>query len=227
MTVDVHALTGAYVLDAVSDLEQHRFERHLADCGSCAREVLELRETATRLALATAGTPPAHLRQAVLARIAAVHQGRTGRRRRPARPVTAVAAVLLVVCGSLGVLQVRQHRALEETRHEVAAMTAVLRADDARLVRHEMAGGRLTLITSRHEDRMFLLADDLPPAPPGHDYQAWTTGTAFHSAGLLDRPDGDLAATGIGTATGVSITVEPAGGSAQPTTAPIVTMAIT
>ncbi|MGH3762579.1 RskA family anti-sigma factor, partial [Actinophytocola sp.] len=46
---DVHALTGAYVLDAVSDDERAVVERHLGDCGACRQEVAELRETATRL----------------------------------------------------------------------------------------------------------------------------------------------------------------------------------
>jgi anti-sigma factor RsiW len=229
MTVDVHALTGAYVLDAVAGPEQRRFERHLADCGSCAREVLELRETAARLALAAAVAPPAHLRPAVLARIGAVHQGRAGSRRRPvpARLATALAAALLVVCGSLGVLAARQHQALAESRQQAAAMTALLRADDARLVHRDLAGGHLTMITSRHRDRVVLLADHLPPAPPGHVYQAWTIDAVFHPAGLLDRPGDGVAVTRLGTATEVGITVEPAGGSTHPTTPPIVTMAVT
>lgn len=53
---DVHALTGAYVLDAVSDVEHAEFERHLTRCETCAQEVAELRETATRLALTIEST---------------------------------------------------------------------------------------------------------------------------------------------------------------------------
>jgi len=47
---DVHALAGAYALDALTELERAAFGRHVADCESCTVEVAELSETATRLA---------------------------------------------------------------------------------------------------------------------------------------------------------------------------------
>ena len=49
-TTDIHALVGAYALDAVDDLERVAFERHLQACESCRAEVDELRETAGSLA---------------------------------------------------------------------------------------------------------------------------------------------------------------------------------
>jgi anti-sigma factor RsiW len=36
MTADLHTLTGAYVLHALSESERAAFERHLADCAACA-----------------------------------------------------------------------------------------------------------------------------------------------------------------------------------------------
>jgi len=36
---DPHALTGSYVLDAVSDQEREEFERHLPQCPACDAEV--------------------------------------------------------------------------------------------------------------------------------------------------------------------------------------------
>lgn len=216
MTVDVHALTGAYVLDAVTDLEHRTFERHLTVCESCAREVTELRETTTRLALAATATPPTHLRHQVLSRISGVRQYR-----RPTRPhwSTAAAAVLLVVCAALGVLGLRQHQTLDEAQ----AMTTILRADDAQVSRQNVGAGRLTLVLSRSQDRLLILADDLPSAPPGHVYQAWLVDTAFRPAGLLSGVDGhaELAMTDIGATTRVGLTVEPAGGSNHPTTPPL------
>ena len=36
----LHALAGLYAIDALEPpAERHRFERHLARCGSCASEV--------------------------------------------------------------------------------------------------------------------------------------------------------------------------------------------
>jgi anti-sigma factor RsiW len=67
MRDDLHVLTGSYVLDAISDGEREEFERHLQACPSCDAEVRGLRETAARLAMARAVTPPARMEQRVLA----------------------------------------------------------------------------------------------------------------------------------------------------------------
>ncbi len=47
---DVHALSGAYALDALDDSERAEFERHLAVCSSCRLEVAGLVEAAGSLA---------------------------------------------------------------------------------------------------------------------------------------------------------------------------------
>ena len=71
---DAHTLIGAYVLDAVSDAERRLFEEHLAGCPTCAQETAELLETTAVLAGETAAEPPAHLRERVLASVAATPQ---------------------------------------------------------------------------------------------------------------------------------------------------------
>lgn len=67
MRDDLHVLTGSYALDAIGDDEREEFERHLQACPSCDAEVRGLRETAARLAMARAVTPPARMEQRVLA----------------------------------------------------------------------------------------------------------------------------------------------------------------
>src|SRR2546423_672923 len=67
MRDDLHVLTGSYALDAVSEVEREEFERHLQHCPTCEAEVRGLRETAARLALACAMTPPARMERQVLA----------------------------------------------------------------------------------------------------------------------------------------------------------------
>jgi anti-sigma factor RsiW len=62
MSDDIHALVGAYALDAVDDLERAAFDRHLRGCGACQAEVTELQETAARLADGTWSVPPPALR---------------------------------------------------------------------------------------------------------------------------------------------------------------------
>ena len=69
---DIHALSGAYAVDAVDDLERARFERHLHECASCRDEVASLRESAAHLSESVAVTPPPALRALVLDEIRAV-----------------------------------------------------------------------------------------------------------------------------------------------------------
>ena len=63
---DLHLLTGAYAVDALTGDELDEFETHLEQCPSCADEVRGLRETAARLGLATAIAPPPWMREQVL-----------------------------------------------------------------------------------------------------------------------------------------------------------------
>ena len=39
---DIHALSGAYAVDALDDVERAEFERHLASCAACREEVASL-----------------------------------------------------------------------------------------------------------------------------------------------------------------------------------------
>lgn len=81
---ELHTLTGAYALQALPEAERRDFERHLGDCEACAVEVRELSETATRLGLAVARTPPPELRERVLREITDVRQDSPSGAGRPA-----------------------------------------------------------------------------------------------------------------------------------------------
>lgn len=71
-TPDVHALSGAYALDALTPQEAAAFEVHLESCESCRTEVRSLREASAALADDVAEAPPEHLRGSVLAAIGTV-----------------------------------------------------------------------------------------------------------------------------------------------------------
>jgi anti-sigma factor RsiW len=71
---DLHLLTGVYAVDALTDAEVAEFEKHLARCASCAEEARGLRETAARLAMATAVAPPPWMCEQVLAAAARTRQ---------------------------------------------------------------------------------------------------------------------------------------------------------
>ena len=72
---DIHALSGAYAIDALDDIERAQFERHLAECAECRAEVGSLREAGGLLAEAVATAPPP---------VAARHGARRHRHRPPA-----------------------------------------------------------------------------------------------------------------------------------------------
>lgn len=80
---DVHALSGAYALDALDASETRAFEEHLLTCSDCLVEVAELRAAAATLSTLSATEPGAHVRNAVLAGIQQV---------RPLPPLPALTA---------------------------------------------------------------------------------------------------------------------------------------
>jgi anti-sigma factor RsiW len=228
---DVHALTGAYVLDAVPEFERAAFERHLAECDACTQEVRELQETATRLGQAAAAEPPSHLRGQVLARISQVRQlppdpvshpePSRGRPRWALRISTAAAAVLLVISSVLGVLLVRERQAGEDGRTLAATLVG---ASDAKVVNGQGGGGSATMVVSRSQGRALVLAN-LPGLPGDKVYQAWLiNGDDTQSAGLLRGRVLDVA--GLGNAKSVGVTIENAGGADKPSMRPIVSLPV-
>jgi anti-sigma-K factor RskA len=234
---DLHFLTGAYALDAVDGRERDRFERHLGRCQPCSQEVLGLRETATRLAVAEARVPPPGLHERVMAASATTRQlppvtdlsppGRPVRRWIP-RLAAGLAAAAVAVAIVLGVaLAGRQHQ-LDAAQARQRAIAAVLNSPGARIAtRQTSLGGSVTVVVSRSLGKVAYTTAGLPPLPRSKVYQLWLLGPPrTRSAGLLPPPVAGrtvpLLAAGLASGDSFGVTVEPAGGTAQPTTAPIV-----
>jgi anti-sigma-K factor RskA len=234
MSPDVHALTGAYVLDAVSDLERADFERHIAQCDACAQEVRELRGTAARLGQAASAEPPVWLKSQVMAKIAEVRQvprdpallaaERPARGGWTLRLSVAAAAVLLVIAGALGVLLVQQQGDLDDSRDYAASVASVLSAEDAKLATGKgTQGGSATIVTSRSAGKGLVFTKDMPALSDGKVYQAWLIGPddSMNSAGLMPTDPSSRMNLAIGSAKGFGVTVEPAGGSERPSLPPV------
>ncbi|MEV0259884.1 anti-sigma factor [Streptomyces sp. NPDC050617] len=241
-TVDLHTLTGAYALGALSGQEAAEFESHLARCPACAREVRELRETAARLAVAVAEVPPAQLRTRVMAALPGVRQLPPARReaavvppRRRLRhrlPQLAAAACLAAALAAGGLALDARHDAGRQrdsaarAEQRAAALSSLMAAPDAAF--HTAAlkgGGSATLVASERQGRSALVYDGLPALPDSRVYQLWySRGGTMVPAGLI-APGGAGGATLLtGTprgADGVGVTVEPAGGSTAPTGSPL------
>ncbi|MFE5942842.1 anti-sigma factor domain-containing protein [Streptomyces sp. NPDC056480] len=242
-TDDLHMLSGAYALDALSDEERREYERHLADCASCAEEVAELSETAARLGLAASAPVPPSLREDVLRRITQVRQAPPADPTAPARAapsgVRARRGLLWALAASiasavlLGGTAVVQHQLAQDAERETqrvqqaaGEVAAVLAAPDARLTATALPQGATgAVVVSRSLDQAVFTASDLTVPPHGKVYQLWfdDRGT-MRPAGLID-PDRTTTATlmdgPVDGATGMGITIEPAGGSSRPTSPPI------
>src|SRR6266702_4490271 len=90
-----HSLVGAYALDALAGSDLLRFERHLARCARCSRELSALREAAACLAAGPAAEPPPGLTEravAVLGVAASTAAHRLGEQESRAHAIGAVLA---------------------------------------------------------------------------------------------------------------------------------------
>ncbi|MFI9453221.1 anti-sigma factor domain-containing protein [Amycolatopsis sp. NPDC052450] len=235
---EMHTLTGAYAVDALSEVERAQFQRHLGECASCAQEVLELQMTATRLGAALAEDPPPELKRRVLAEAMATRQQPPktrfetgervkGRRRAPRWAIAAAAAAIVGLAGTavFGGIAYDNHTQLTAAREQAAQYAAryapvaeVLSAADLRTGHAEASGGGGgTVMMSRSKDKLVFMAAQLPKNEPGRTYQAWLMfpGTAPKPAGLISGgQDGALlVADGLGGAEKLALSVEQAGGS--------------
>ncbi|MEV8127385.1 anti-sigma factor [Streptomyces sp. NPDC085944] len=248
-TEDLHSLTGAYALHALSDDERDAFERHLADCADCHQETREFAAATARLGLAATVVPGTALRERVLHRITTVRQipPGGGTVEKAARRVVprgrglarwALAACLAAAAG-LGGTAVWQYERAQDAGERAAqaerraeTLAGVLAAPDAESRTARLADGASgTLVVSERLDRAVFLASGMAEAPPGKVYQLWFDdhGT-MRPAGLMDPGDDTSQAVlmegAVDGAAGVGITVEPAGGSKQPTSDPIALMSM-
>lgn len=226
---EIHALSGAYAVDALDDIERAQFEQHLAVCAECRAEVASFRETGALVAGTEAETPPASLRASVLAGISQLRplppdtqaSEPAVRRRRLPRLLIAAAAVVLLAVGAL---------AWHPWQHDSTTLAErVLHAPDAVRVIEQLpnGGGRLTLVRSPSLGRAVMIGDHVPDPGHGKTYQLWLQqpGRGMVSAGLMPDADQPTLLTGdLANAKAAAVSVEPAGGSVHPTLTAVVAL---
>lgn len=244
-TAELHTLTGAYALHALPEGERLAFERHLGACEACAQEVRELSATAARLGLAVSAVPPHAMRGRVLREITTVRQeapphGRNARAGtspgRAGRWSSYALAACVAAAAAFGGVAVWQNQAAQDARQEALQarqqneeLAQVLAAPDARTGSEALEGGaRGTVVVSQSVNRAVFLASGLARPPAGKVYQLWFDDDgSMRPAGLMDpstTKDTVLLDGPVDGASGVGITVEPAGGSKQPTAQPLALM---
>jgi anti-sigma factor RsiW len=240
MNSDIHALVGAYAVDALDDLERAAFERHLAECPACQQEVAGLQEAAGLLGALSTTAPPPSLRDRVLADITTVRplppaveppvvvtgaHAPGGRSRFRPRLLVAAAAALIALGGAVTVAQPWED---ESSQTQLTAAERVAAAEDAETFTRTLDNGaEATLVRSRSLNEAVLVTSDMPDAPAGSVYELWLVhDDQMVPAGLMTGGDHEIVLEGDpATANGFGITVEPDGGSDQPTSEPVTQIA--
>jgi Anti-sigma-K factor rskA, C-terminal len=123
--------------------------------------------------------------------------------------------------------EAKRHLILAQT--QLAAINAVRTAADATLVtKATPIGGRVTIVKSPSKRQLVVTASGLPILKAGKVYQLWLIGAPGHkirSVGILAVHNGRSGPTlisGVLKGDTFGITLEPPGGTIQPTVAPFV-----
>ncbi|MEG3614670.1 anti-sigma factor [Isoptericola haloaureus] len=147
------------------------------------------------------------------------------RRRRWGLVAAAAAAVVAVAVPTTVAIQATVEQ--NQLQQQVDTVAQMMADPSAQLLRSEVAGGGQASVLVAGEDFLFS-ASDLPDVGSDSTYQLWLVGAegGVTSAGLLDPQEGSVEQLLQGVdGVGLAVSVEPAGGSEQPTTDPVVVLA--
>jgi anti-sigma-K factor RskA len=146
------------------------------------------------------------------------------------RVATVLAAGFLAVAVAMGVLAAGARHQIDQDQVRGHAIAAVLNASDVTMLTAAVTtGGTATVLESRHEHSLVFTASGLRALPAARNYELWLMGpSGTRPAGMLPRPRagmiGPMVVSGLADGDRVGLTVEPAGGSARPTSAAILVL---
>ena len=240
-TEELQETAAIYALGALSQHEARAFENHLREqCPVCEEEACSFSEAVGQIGLSVeAQSPPDYLRDLLLSRIEKEAYQQSSlipfpeqSERFPTTEPSATnrrvylrlaIAASLVVMAAASILFWRQSTRLQNELDEMkSASSSPLRL--IKLDGQEAAPQSSGNIYWDTEKNRWVVAVTLPPPPPGKTYQLWfVTSDAKISAGLI-RTDSEGKGAIIvevprqmNQLTSAAITLEPEGGSEQPT----------
>ena len=226
-------LKDAYVLGALPEEERRELEEYLAAHPERQGEIDELGTTAGLLALSPQEqNPPPRLRRNIMSvvEVEAQHPAagpRTwfaGIREFLSVRDLALGAAALLVVGLFswnmvlqGEVQDLQGQAENRQDPPVSRMVELEGSGAAQRVQAE--------VMILEEDRAVLMVENMPPAPENRTYQVWVlVGDDPRPSALFEPREEPVAAVveaPLDEADAIAVTVEPEGGSQQPTTDPM------
>lgn len=217
---ELHDLAAPYALDALDGDETRLFETHLATCHECQVELVEMREKAAELAFAATVTPPASIKQAVMAAIetagsSEVVQLDSRRRGRLAWTIATAAAVVAVVFFGLWAVTNNQLSQADQ-------IAAVYEAPDAQVIELDSTHGPVRFVYSESLGDGVLNGGRLVELDADDVYEVWLIGSEGPlAAGTLDAGEKSVLVDGISPGLVLAMTVERAPGVDAPTSDPI------
>ncbi|CAN5729496.1 anti-sigma factor [soil metagenome] len=226
---ELRELLAPYVLGALTEEEEAPIRSHLLACEECMAEADRYAAAASALALTVDPEPlPEGFADRVMAQVASerpatVATPSLARRLSPVAILSYAALLLLVAVLGVALVRVQQ----QETR-EQEIVQALVRDDGISLGGPDGAIGKMVATS----DGGLFVAAGLQSAPDGRTYQLWlidepcpgceaepvSAGT-FEVSGSLAVLETDRSLEGIDS---VAVTIEPEGGSEQPTTKPVI-----
>jgi anti-sigma-K factor RskA len=223
----------AYALGALDADEAAALEAHLQTCDSCPAELAAYRAISdTLLTAVPPQRPSAALRQRLQARLPGAQKAP-----RPWQPswsfgqLALTTAIVLLV--ALNIFSLIQISSLQRQQAEFARQIQTGQAAFAMLAYPDtksfpISGSNIagTLLLDKEHNAAVLIAWNLPPIAENRTYQIWLIDSSGGrtSAGLFRPETGQpltsqsiFSTQAISSFTGLGVTVEPAGGSSQPT----------
>lgn len=216
--VDMHDLVAAYALDALEPDEQREFEAHLETCAKCSEELALLQDATSSLAEANRTEPPSDLKQKVMdlapGEVSRPEQLHTSDRRRSGLAWTFAAAAAAIALVFVGLWAVTNSRLSEADR-----VNAVLEATDAGFIELSGPQGTANFVYSPSLGEGVFAGGSLAPPPDEQVYQLWLVDDSDTIPSSTFRPErvGTVLVEGVSAGQTIAMTIEPEGGSDEPT----------
>lgn len=223
---DMHSYVASYVLGALPQEEIAFVRAHILSCDECMAEADRLAEATASLALAVEEVPvSAGFADRVLTQAVGPPTEQAGVQRSAPRRRWGFASLAagMAVVAAFAVITTNFVQTRNDVRRTEQALTALLHSNNG--VALEGAGGAVGRVVSSAGES-YLVLTGLDQAPKNHVYQLWLLrgDEAPVSARIFNATDGVAIvrmSARVEDYEAAAITVEPEGGSVQPTTEPV------